>query len=129
MSERITKERILNAALELAKTGGALSMRKIAAQAKCAPPSIYHYFDKKSDVTFSLFNKLFVREGMIQVKEFVNYCNENLNVFNAMFNDGETNINIKNLVDELSESEQNEFVYSVGFFIIDGVDHVKQHKQ
>ena len=55
----ISKDSILNACEKLILTNEAsISMRKIAAQIGCAPPSIYYYFDSKTQILQALWDRV-----------------------------------------------------------------------
>lgn len=56
---KVSREQVLNAALELVLADGvrAVSLRKIASKVGCAAPTIYYYFRSKQEIIETLWTK------------------------------------------------------------------------
>ena len=126
-SKKISKSIIIEATIALAKKGGSISLRKIAAQANCAPPSIYYYFRNKKQIMTAVFEHIFLKEGVeINIDEITKYFNENMSVFDAMFS-GDTNVDGYKYVD--TSGKEGAFALMIGTLILEGASDVKQSEQ
>lgn len=117
-STKISRIKIVEATLELAKKGKLISLRKIALEANCSPPSIYYYFKNKKEIMTDLFVMLFVDNNEINFDDMSVYFNDHINVFNAMFNSGETNIDVNPFI--RSKPEFDHIGNMIGAFILKG---------
>lgn len=113
----ITRENILASAKKLALSGSRISMRAIAKENNCAPPSMYYYFKNKKAIFSRLFEDLFVKENVIDFTVMESYLKKHTNMFNAMFSSGE-NININQYLK--TEYDQNHAESIIGRLILSG---------
>lgn len=114
----LSKEIILAAAESLTAKGSKISLRKIAKEAGCAPPSIYYYFDGKQEIFFALFQQLFVNDDVIDFVKMESHLKDNHNLFRAMFSSESTNIDINQYL--TTDLAQNHAESIIGRLILSG---------
>ena len=74
----ISKDSILNACEKLIQSNdSSISMRKIAGQIGCAPPSIYYYFENKTQILQALWERV-----LEQSQEYISRSYSNIEAYN-----------------------------------------------
>jgi AcrR family transcriptional regulator len=82
-----------------------VSMRQIATATGVSAPTLYYYFENKREIMNALFEQVAGDGPIFCMFDLEEYFKQHPALFNAMFNDGENNVNVESITWENSKGE------------------------